>query len=521
MRSRCSSSTSQKRYACRHCDCDRLFDVDAVGRHSSAPILPRRLPPEVVILTVNPLTRNMKTFIAVAMACAIFAPAANAESGSFTSSDPMLDAIWASGVKTATDMLAPGGQTYDAEGRYCPLPAGETVILDGTERDRCSYIGDESVIDLTFDVSTPHFDIQRNMLELFAAAQYGDGAIPSSPHSGGIVLFDYCGYWATVLYNYVLYSGDISEGHRMWGHLVRLMEDWYPSQIGPYGLLVNSLGHYDYGYIRRTGTTVAYYNAQYVYVLKQAAELASWLGHASYQQRWLARARSVSQAFAAFWDAPIGAYTDTTVDRLTHPEDGNSFAILAGIPTTAQAQSALAYMSATESYSYGNSISDSRLWDDPAWGDQANMRVYPFIGFYDLLARYNTPGASASALNLIRREWGYMLLFGPQPAADWEVIGPYGGRPTDKWPSWDAGWSSGATPALTQYVLGIQPTSPGFATFTVTPHPDGLAFAGGSVVTPKGTITVAWKVAGTKTQISVSSPAGTRWTNPPPGPRRR
>jgi hypothetical protein len=229
----------------------------------------------------------------------------------------------------------------------------------------------------------------------------------------------------------------------------------------------------------------------------------------------------VSQAFSDFWDPSAGAYTDTTVDHLTHPEDGNAFAILAGITTTAQAQSALAYMSAKESYSYGNSISDTQVWDDSAWGDQANMRVYPFIGFYDLLARYNTSGGSASALNLIRREWGYMLHNGPQPATDWELIGPYGGAPTDKWPSLDAGWSSGATPALTQYMLGIQPTSPGFDTFTVTPHPDGEWFASGSVVTPKGTITVAWKVINGKTQISVTSPVGTKWTNRPPAPRRR
>jgi hypothetical protein len=463
----------------------------------------------------------MKTLITIAMACAIFAPVANAGSGSFTSSDPTLNAIWATGVKTATDMLAPGGQTFDARGQYCPLPAGETVILDGTERDRCSYIGDESVIDQTFDVSTPHFDIQRKMLEMFAAGQYANGAIPSAPFRGGLILFDYCGYWAMVLHNYVLYSGDLTEGQRMWGHLVRLMNDWYPSQMGPNGLLVNSLGHSDYGFIRRNGTTVAYYNAQYVYALKQAAELAGWLGHPTYQRKWLVRAQSVSQAFSDFWDPSAGAYTDTTVDHLTHPEDGNAFAILAGITTTAQAQSALAYMSAKESYSYGNSISDTQVWDDSAWGDQANMRVYPFIGFYDLLARYNTSGGSASALNLIRREWGYMLHNGPQPATDWELIGPYGGAPTDKWPSLDAGWSSGATPVLTQYMLGIQPTSPGFETFTVTPHPDGEWFASGSVVTPKGTITVAWKVINGKTQISVTSPVGTKWTNRPPAPRRR
>ena len=65
----------------------------------------------------------------------------------------------------------------------------------------------------------------------------------------------------------------------------------------------------------------------------------------------------------------------------------------------------------------------------------------------------------------------------------------FGGQ-VDSTPSWEHGWSSGAAPALTTYVLGVQPTSPGFATFTVTPHPGGLDSARGVVPTPRGPIRV-------------------------------
>ncbi len=61
---------------------------------------------------------------------------------------------------------------------------------------------------------------------------------------------------------------------QIWPSLETLMNTWYPAQIGPDGLLVDNLGPFDYGYIPRTGSTVAYYNAGYVRALRLAAKLA-------------------------------------------------------------------------------------------------------------------------------------------------------------------------------------------------------------------------------------------------------
>src|SRR5439155_9607716 len=133
----------------------------------------------------------------------------------------------------------------------------------------------------------------------------------------------------------------------------------------------------------------------------------------------------------------------------------------------------------------------------------------PLVTSFEVLARY-AAGDHASALGLIRREWGYMAKHGPKSTM-WETIGPFGGGPTDMNPSWDAGWSSGAAPALTSYVLGVQPTSPGYATFTVTPHAGALGWAKGAVVTPHGLLKVSWKLVRGRVRISVRAPAGTRW----------
>jgi hypothetical protein len=447
--------------------------------------------------------------LAAAVTCFV-ADGAGATTGSFHSSDPGLDRIWVNSVQTAIDMISAGPITSDAMGRPCAIPL-RTVILDGVVRDRCPYIGDEVVIDAVYDVSDPHFGVQRSMLKWFADAQHRDGAIPSSPlFEGSVVLFDYNGYWLQALHQYVLYSGDLGLARELWPNVIRLVDGWYRAHMAG-ELLETDLGNNDYAFIRRHGNVVAYYNAQAVVAIRDAAELARWIGdkHAS---GWSQRANALALASQVFWDPAAGAFADTTVDQTTHPQDGNSFAVLAGIGTPGQRADALAYLWAHNVRSYGNTISDSQTWDDPAWGFQANERVYPFMSYFELLARFKS-GDAANAINLIRREWGYMLAQGP--GTMWETIGPFGGRPTDRNPSFDSGWSAGAAAALTGYVLGVKPTSPGFATFTVFPHNVDLAYVTGDVPTPHGTIHVAWRSTPQGPSLIVKAPPGTRWTNVP------
>jgi hypothetical protein len=331
------------------------------------------------------------------------------------------------------------------------------------------------------------------MLAFFAAMQQPTGAIPASPLNGGIVLPDYCGYWAMTLYEYVLYSGDVAFARAQWPALVRLLDEWYPAQAGADGLLRNdTYPDQDYAFLRRHGDVIAYLNAQYVYVLREAAQLAGWLARPAEERAWRLRAAAVSRAFQVFWDEGSGAFVDTTADRSTHPQDGNSFAILAGIATKKQAARALDHLTKYNGRSYGNSIADVPTYDDPTWGAQSNLRVYPFMSYYELQARFATHD-DFRALDLLRREWGYMRHNGP--GTDWETIGPYGGSPTDPHHglSLAAGWSSGAAAALTRYVLGVVPTSPGYATYAVRPHPGDLTWASGRVVTPRGILDISWR----------------------------
>ncbi len=424
---------------------------------------------------------------------AVSAPGALAANGSFVSGDATLNTVWADSVRTATDMVVPGPLTKDALGRPCQIDLPK-VIIDGVVRDRCPYVGDEAVEGRTLLISTPaDVPVLRAMILWFAHAQLGNGAIPDSPLFGGTkVLFDYNSFWVEDLYNYVLYTGDLALARAAYPALVQLLDRWYPAQLGPDGLLVNHLGDSDYAYIHRPGTTVAYYNAGYVRALRMAASIAGWLGQTRSAQTWKDRIAPIAARFSsAFWDASAGAFKDATTGSVDHPQDGNVFAILAGLATKKQALSALNVLDTKDRYAWGDSIDDTNDWDSPTWGTGAKQRVYPFISYFELLARFGL-GLDTTAVDLIRREWGYMAAHGPKTTM-WETIGPYGGGPVDRHPSYDSGWSSGAAPALTQFLLGVAPETPGFARVRLAPHPADVAWARGDVPTPHGTIHVDWR----------------------------
>jgi hypothetical protein len=101
----------------------------------------------------------------------------------------------------------------------------------------------------------------------------------------------------------------------------------------------------------------------------------------------------------------------------------------------------------------------------------------------------------------------------------WETIGPFGEPLTGPGlePSWNHGWSSGAAPALSTFVLGVSPLTPGYATVLVEPRLGGLGWARGTVPTPRGRVAVEWRKRGRTTTLTVTTPVAARLTLPVAG----
>lgn len=55
-------------------------------------------------------------------------------------------------------------------------------------------------------------------------------------------------------------------------------------------------------------------------------------------------------------------------------------------------------------------------------------------------------------------------------------------------------WSASPTYVLSRSVLGVNPTAPEYASYTVVPQPGDLTWAKGTIPTPKGNVTVSWRL---------------------------
>lgn len=74
-------------------------------------------------------------------------------------------------------------------------------------------------------------------------------------------------------------------------------------------------------------------------------------------------------------------------------------------------------------------------------------------------------------------------------------------------------WSTGPTAALSKYVLGVAPATPGYVRWTVAPQPGDLKWAQGTVPTPRGSITVRWKRSGNRSFVlTLLGPRGSSGT---------
>jgi hypothetical protein len=82
------------------------------------------------------------------------------------------------------------------------------------------------------------------------------------------------------------------------------------------------------------------------------------------------------------------------------------------------------------------------------------------------------------------------------------------------------GWAASPTVQLTEQVLGVTPVEPGYATWSIAPHPGDLSWAQGAVPTKYGEIGVRWLSAGPAFVLRAEAPAGTTGTITIPAGRR-
>ena len=431
--------------------------------------------------------------------------------GWFECSDTELSQMWFDAAYT-NDMVIDTFGVNDTDPRDSASPTliGKLVILDGAKRDRDPYVGDLAVSARSLYLTHNVTEAAVNVLADLANHQSADGWIPpASIDDYTLALFDYPLYWVVCSYDLLVYTGDFSYMEQYYPTLQRVLNDWYPSVTNTTTSLLDkddggASGYGDYAFLNRTGT-VTYYNTLYVLALRNAASIATFLGsNGSDAAEWTQRAETVSNAINEYlWDNSTGAYLDSLSGPVRHAQDGNSIAVLASVSSPSQAASLLSYWDSLALF-YGNPF-----YDNDSIGAGFSERVYAFISYFEIQARF-LAGTASTALDQIRRMYGWMSNNDPT-VTYWEAIGSNGSLYEGGYTSAAHGWSTGVLPALTNFVLGVTPTGPGFQTWTIKPIPGDVTWARGVVPTPKGSLSVYWTTEQSSAEfaLQIQVPAGT------------
>ena len=406
---------------------------------------------------------------------------------------------------------------------FSPLPGVNSYasIVDGAARDRAIWVGDMNVEVPSVLYSTDNTAYLKGALQALGSYQLSSGFVTGDlppqtplgttrqPGTTGAYSASYSIYFVLGLGDYYLYSGDTSfvdqELSVVKGELA-----WNASQLDSNGLLVtdsNDNADWDFYDSGKNGE-VTEYNLLYYKALLDGATLASAAGDSSDASTYTNDAAALKAAINAhLYNSSTGLYYLSNEDTSTVAQDANALAVLYGVAASSAEAAILAALK-------------SDLWTTPYGpqpfsGSTYSDTVSPFISGYELDARL-ADGDTADAETLLETVWGHMISSGASDTGTmWETVSGSTGQPgLGSNTSLAHGWSTTPVSALSGYVLGVQPATAGYATWTVQPEPGDLAWAEGNVPTPHGSIGVDWSGESGVGQFSmqVTAPTGTTGT---------
>ncbi|HEY3871068.1 MAG TPA: alpha-L-rhamnosidase C-terminal domain-containing protein [Actinocrinis sp.] len=394
-------------------------------------------------------------------------------------------------------------------------------IVDGAKRDRAIWAGDMNVEGPSVFYSTDDAAYIKGALQLLGSYQLSSGFVtgdlpPQDPlHTGasipgttGTYSASYSMYFVLGLADYYLYSGDTAFAAQEWP-VVENELAWNATQLDSNGLFTTTTGDgadWDY-YDGNKAGEVTEYNLLYYKTLLDGAVLASAAGDSAQAATYTADAAALKTAINNhLYDSATGLYYLSGTDTTTVAQDANSLAVLYGVAPASDDATILAALK--------KDLWTTQYGPQPFSGSGYQDVISPFVSGYELDATL-ADNDTADAETLLDDVWGNMIAPGPDDTGTmWENVNSSGQPGFGGSSSLAHGWSTTPVSALSGYVLGVQPDTAGYATWTVQPHPGSLSWAEGQVPTPHGDVDVDWAGESGVGQFSmnVTAPGGTSGT---------
>ncbi|KAK5169384.1 uncharacterized protein LTR77_005359 [Saxophila tyrrhenica] len=343
---------------------------------------------------------------------------------------------------------------------------GSSALVDGAKRDRLVWAGDMAIAVPAITVATYDLISIANALDSLFGLQKANGQLPYAgvgfrpTYSATYHLYSLIG-----VADYYLYSGDLEYLQGKWDSW-KLGLTFSLSFIDDSGMM-NVTSSNDWLRFGMGGHNIEA-NSIFYYTINQGIMLGEVLGeNSTLIDSWASKAATIkSSANNLLWDGSVGLYRDNETTTL-HPQDGNSWAVVAGVADTSAKMTSISEGLAARWGPYG------------APAVEAADAVSPFISGFELQMHLLAGNASA-ALDLMRLQWGFMLddprmtnsTFIEGYSSDGRLhYAPYTNDPRV---SHAHGWATGPTSTLTFHFAGIKLLSAGGKTWEISPTLGGL-----------------------------------------------
>ncbi len=382
----------------------------------------------------------------------------------FACSDARWEKIYAAGLRTM---------------RLC----SHETFEDCPHYEQMQYAGDTMITSHLGMLASGDYRLSRQALLQFDWSRGPEGLTQSRFPSRLLqVIPSWSLHWITAVRDYGLCSGDLATVRELEPGM-RAVIDWFrryrddsglPAKL-PYWNITDWCPWWPRGVVpgAAEGPTCII-SAQWIQGLEELAEMSRWLGLAAEAERLTAEAAIARQTLHdLFWSEAEGLY----FDRPGGPEVseyGNGWAVRCGAGDESSRQRLLARFPRDEKLAPGSFFAWHTTW-----------AAMDRMGIYDQMPEFLGP-------------WHESIDFGLDTFVE----------ENSYWRSLCHAWSAHPVLEFYQKILGIKATAPGFAAVRIQPHSCGLAWAKGSVCTPRGLIEVAWQNQPSGMVLTVKAPAG-------------
>lgn len=367
-------------------------------------------------------------------------------SGSFRSSDPLLDALW---EKSRRTLYVTMRDTY----------------MDCPERERAQWTGDavNESGESYYALSPESHSLARKWLLELAAWQRADSVIYAPVPAGNwntelpgqsLASIGFFGAW-----NYYMHTGDIATMKAVYPSFRKYLMRW---RVGRSGLVEMPGDCWLWGDWGDNCDRTLLINAWYFLALKGMALTAAELGHEDDARLFTRRMSDVARAFnSECWDGSAyrsNGYTGASDDRV------QALAVLSGI-------------AGREKYPAMMNLFRSEFHASP-YMEKYVFEAMMHMGYADEAVKRHKERFRTMVENRY-----FSTLF-----EHWDVgVNGFGGG------SVNHAWTGGGLTVLSQYMCGISPASPGYGKVRFMPHPGGMEHASAEVMSVKGIVKSAFR----------------------------